>query len=81
VDPGAVADTTDEARRVHAAALRSLGPDRRTELALQMSDDLRRVTLEGLRERNPSLTEPELIELLITLWHGRGGRSPLESAG
>jgi hypothetical protein len=52
------------------AALRALGPDRRTELAVEMSEEIRLVTLEGLRERNPDLSHGELVKLLITAWHG-----------
>jgi hypothetical protein len=65
-----VSDTDDEARRLQAQAARRLGPDGRVALAIEMSDDLRRITLEGLRERNPGLSEDELVRSLIRLWHG-----------
>jgi len=63
-------DTTAEARAVQLAAYRSMGPDRRCALAFEMSEELRLITLEGLRERSPDATESELVLSLIGLWHG-----------
>ncbi len=47
-----------------------MGPDRRTELVAEMSEEIRLLTLDGLRERNPHADDQELIFLLIELWHG-----------
>jgi len=64
------ADTTAEAEQVQRDAWQRMGPDRRVELCVQMSEDLRQVTLEGLAERHPDATDAELIRRLIQLWHG-----------
>ena len=63
-------DTTNEATAVQREVWRRLGPDGRTALAVQMSEQIRQVTLEGLRERHPAASHEELIGLLIELWHG-----------
>lgn len=47
-----------------------MGPDRRTELAFEMSEELRLVTLGGLREHHPDASEAELVLLLVERWHG-----------
>lgn len=47
-----------------------MGPARRGELVFEMSDELRSVSLGGLRERNPHLGDAELVIRLIELWHG-----------
>jgi hypothetical protein len=63
-------DTTDEAYQVQLDAYRAMGEDRRTEMAFEMSEQLRLITLDGLRERNPGADETELVVMLIDLWHG-----------
>lgn len=63
-------DTTADARAVHLAAYRAMGPDRRAAVAVEMSEELRLVTLGGLRERHPHADDAELVLLLIELWHG-----------
>ena len=51
-------------------AWRAMGEDRRTELAIQLSEDVRLITLDGLRARNPGVDEESLKLLLVRLWHG-----------
>jgi hypothetical protein len=63
-------DTTPEARRVQLDAYRAMSEDQRTELAIEMSEALRLITLDGLRERNRGASDAELNLLLIELWHG-----------
>jgi len=63
-------DTTDAAHVVQMDAYREMSPDRRSELAIEMSEDLRLVTLDGPSERHPAATDSELVLLLIELWHG-----------
>jgi hypothetical protein len=48
-----------------------MGPQRRAELAVELSEDVRLVTLDGLRARHPDADERELGILLVELWHGR----------
>ncbi len=47
-----------------------MGEERRTELAIALSEDIRLITLDGLRERNPEADESSLLVLLVELWHG-----------
>ena len=63
-------DTTEEAHRVQLDSYRAMSEDQRTALAIEMSEQLRSITLDGLRERNPDVDERELTLLLIDLWHG-----------
>jgi hypothetical protein len=47
-----------------------MGPDRRTQLVAEMSEEIRQLTLDGLRDRNPEASDQELVLLLIEVWHG-----------
>ena len=50
-------DTSQSAHQAQVAALRRLGPERRFWLAAKMSEDVRRISIEGERARHPELTE------------------------
>ena len=50
-------DTTEDARDAQITALRRLGPSGRFLLAAEMSEDVRRISIEGERRRHPDLTE------------------------
>ncbi|MEQ1502767.1 MAG: hypothetical protein ABMB14_11085 [Myxococcota bacterium] len=52
-------DTSAEAHAVQVAAWRRMGPHRRLQLALEMSDEIRQVALAGVRHRHPEYTEAE----------------------
>jgi hypothetical protein len=52
-------DTSPEAYAVQLSAWRRMGPQRRLLLAMQMSDEIRQVTLAGIRHRHPEYTEEE----------------------
>lgn len=47
------ADTVPEALRVQTEVYRRMGPTRRGELALQLSDSLREFVAAGVRQRHP----------------------------
>ncbi len=64
------ADTRPDARRVQLEALRALGPDGRSELVESLSEDIRLVTLAGIRERTGEDDEAAQVGELIALWHG-----------
>ncbi len=49
-------DTTDEARAAQLEALRRLGPAGRMRLAAEMSEDARRIAIEGELRRHPELS-------------------------
>jgi hypothetical protein len=52
-------DTEIAARAAQVAALRRLGPSGRVRLAAEMSEDARRISIEGERRRHPELTESQ----------------------
>jgi hypothetical protein len=77
-------DTAAAAREVQLAALRALGPARRVELALEMSDQARAVSLAGLLAREPELSPEQARARLLrrilgaalfdAAWPGRTAR-------
>ncbi|MBX3188193.1 MAG: hypothetical protein KF819_14320 [Labilithrix sp.] len=62
-------DTDDRARAAQLAAIRRLGPSGRLRLAAEMSEDARRIAIEGERRRHPDLSEIEAREVVVRrLW-------------
>jgi len=62
-------DTNAYAREMQLLALRRLGPTGRVRLAAEMSEDARRVSIEGERRRHPDLTAGEArLAVLRRLW-------------
>jgi hypothetical protein len=64
------ADTTPEAWAVQVEIFRRMDPSRRLELALRMSDSLRRVTAAGVRARHPEYTDEQVRLAVIRLGLG-----------
>jgi hypothetical protein len=52
-------DTESAARDAQIAAARRLGPAGRVRVAAELSEDARRISIEGERRRHPELTEEE----------------------
>jgi hypothetical protein len=50
-------DTSPEARAIQCEAQRRLGPARRVELAFEMCAEARRISIAGMLQRDPSLSE------------------------
>lgn len=68
-------DTSPEAQRVQADVLRRLGPSRRLEIAIAMSEEARSLVKQRLRQRRPELDEAALGRALIEDLYGiRVGR-------
>lgn len=63
-------DTSDEVLKVQRRVRQAMPPERRMALVFAMSDDLRLVTLDGLRDRHPDADDAELALRLIERWHG-----------
>jgi len=61
------ADTSKEALRVQMAILRKLGPERRLQMALELSDTVRAVAEAGIRHRHPEYDELEVRSALIRM--------------
>jgi hypothetical protein len=68
--PGIPADTTPEAWGVLLDIYRRMAPSRRLELALQMSDTLRRTVAAGVRSRHPDYSEEQVRLAVCRLWLG-----------
>lgn len=70
-----IRDTTPEAQRVQADILRQLGPSRRLEIAIAMSEEARSLVKQRLRRQHPELDEIALGRALIEELYGiRVGR-------
>lgn len=63
-------DTSPEAEQVQADVLRRLGPNRRLEIAIAMSEEVRELTKQRLRLQHPELDEPGLQRALIEELYG-----------
>jgi len=62
-------DTDDAAREAQVAAIRRLGPAGRASLAAEMSEDARRISIEGERRRHPELSASEARTIVLhRLW-------------
>ena len=62
-------DTDDAARDAQIAAIRRLGPAGRARLAAEMSEDARRISIEGERRRHPELSASEARTIVLhRLW-------------
>lgn len=64
-------DTSAAARRVQVEALRRMGGPKRLQLALEMSEESRQVTLAGIRHRHPDWTDAAVHRELLRLMLGR----------
>jgi hypothetical protein len=58
-------DTDDGARAAQVAAVRRLGASGKLRLAAEMSEDARRISIEGERRRHPELTEGEARRVVL----------------
>lgn len=79
-------DTTPAAHQAQMEAYRRMGPEARARIALEMSEDVRRLTLEGIRARHPEYDDERarraLFRLLLgdelvrAIWPGEGLVAP-----
>jgi hypothetical protein len=62
-------DTTPDVQAAQIAALRRLGPEKRVGIAASMSEDARRIALDGIRRAHPEYSEREAkLSLFRRLW-------------
>lgn len=61
------ADTSPEGAAVQVEAYRRLGPEARVELAARLSDEIRQVTRDGIRQRHPDYRDEEVLRALLRL--------------
>jgi hypothetical protein len=63
-------DTSREAHEVQMRVYRSMTDAQRSELALRMSDDVRRIAAEGIRMRHPDYSEGDVRRALVAVLYG-----------
>ena len=63
-------DTSQDAHELQMRLYRSMTESQRSELALRMSDDIRRVASEGIKQRHPEYTESDVRRALVVLLYG-----------
>ncbi len=75
-------DTDARAREVQLQVYRSMSPDRRFAIAVDMSQEVRRIAYEQIRLRHPEYSELEARRALLGLLYGDelASRVPLEHA-
>jgi len=60
-------DTSREAAAIQLEAWRRLGPEVRVALAAEMSDEIREVSLAGIRSRHPDYDDDQAGRALLRL--------------
>lgn len=64
-------DTTPEAWRVQIDVWRRMTPERRSLLAAELSENVRRTAMEGIRARHPEFSDEEVRLALYEQIHGK----------
>ncbi|MGK2957079.1 MAG: hypothetical protein ACSLFB_01470 [Acidimicrobiales bacterium] len=63
-------DTDTLTRSRHVEVYRGMTPAQRVELAIEMSEELRAITMAAMRFRNPSLTDRGALNALVEALYG-----------
>ena len=63
-------DTSREAHEIQMRLYRAMTGAQRSELALRMSDDVRRIAAEGIRMRHPEYSDVDVRRALVALLYG-----------
>ena len=63
-------DTTPAARAVQAGRHHAMSPEERVRLAVQMSEDARLISLQGIADRHPELDERGVVAAYVRMLHG-----------
>jgi len=58
-------DTSEEATRVQRSVHARLGPSRRVELAFELSEQARAISIQGIRDRHPELSADDARRILL----------------
>lgn len=65
-------DTSRAAHAEQLAVLKRLGPESRVRAALEMSDALRSIRIDGIMARNPDWTREQATRDLVASMYGQG---------
>ncbi len=63
-------DTHPEAARVHLELFRRATPDRRTAIALDLSEEVIALARRGISDANPGLSDRELDLIFVRVHYG-----------
>jgi hypothetical protein len=63
-------DTSAALEERQFAVYRAMSPERRVELAFEMSEAARRLALDGVRQRHPEYSERDVFMALMRMLHG-----------
>jgi hypothetical protein len=63
-------DATLDAEKVQIAVLRKIGSEDRLKMTLGLSDNIRNITMSGIRTRHPEYSENAVMKVLIKYLHG-----------
>lgn len=64
-------DTSPEAHQAQFRAYRRLTPDARVAMAVELSESVRLIAIEGIRNRHPQYSDDEVSRALLALLYGR----------
>lgn len=63
-------DTAPDIRRRQLDAYRAMGPVRRLELAVEISEDVRQIALDGIRARHPAFDSTQVHHEWLRILYG-----------
>ena len=58
-------DTTLDAHRKQIEILRKMSPEKRALISLELSDNVRQIAMEGIREMHPEFTDTQVRRELL----------------
>ncbi len=71
MSPMTMRDTTDAARREQIASIRRMEPGERVRVAVEMSEDVRRIAAAGARLRHPEWSDASVRRAVLSSIYGR----------
>ena len=63
-------DTTLDTEKVQLAVLKKIGAEGRFRMTIELSDNIRDITMSGIRTRHPEYSEDMVMKALIKYLHG-----------
>jgi hypothetical protein len=66
-------DTSEAAHAIQLQLYRTAGPERRVEIAAELSEIIRELSRAGVRMRNPGLSEAEVTREVLRIFYGERG--------
>ena len=63
-------DTTLETEKVQLAVLKKIGAEGRFRMTIELSENIRDITVSGIRTRHPEFSEDMVKKTIIRYMHG-----------